>query len=96
MEAFRNVKIVISKLKSFIDQKTFSILDIECDLFGTPLTKNIMGEPIVNGDIWLAGSEVIPISKMLMTILEQAKADLEHQYAPYLSLSDQELRNKNS
>ena len=84
IEAFRNVKIVISNLKSFIDKKeTFGIGDIDSDNFGTPLTSNIIGEPIEKGDIWLSGTQVIPISKMLMTILERAKGDLDHQYASY-------------
>ena len=97
IEAFRNVKIVISNLKSFIDKKeTFGIGDIDSDIFGTPLTSDIIGEPIEKGDIWLAGTQVIPISKMLMTILERAKGDLDHQYASYLSLSDQELEKQES
>ena len=90
--AFKKVKTVIDNLKVFTkDQATFTIQDIDSDLFGEKLERNIMGGGIEDGDIWLAGPNTIPVSRMLFRILEGALSDLKQQYESYLSHSDEDL-----
>ena len=90
--AFKKVKTVISNLKLFTKERaTFTIKDIDCDLFGEKLEKNIMGGDIEDGDIWLTGPNTIPVSEMLFRILQGAMSDLQHQYESYLSQSDEDL-----
>ena len=91
--AFKKVKTVIDNLKVFTkDQATFTIQNIDSDLFGEKLERNIMGGGgIEDGDIWLAGPNTILVSRMLFRILEGALSDLKQQYESYLSHSDEDL-----
>ena len=95
MGAFRDVRMVIENLKSYIEQgDCFSVNEITCDLYGNAILTNIQGEPIVDGDIWLAGQHLEHMSKMVLVIFEGTLLDLQHQYSDYLSLSDEALAER--
>ena len=95
VKAFRIVNTVIINLKGFTKAKaTFTILNVNHDLFGEQLKRNIMGGGgggIEGVDIWLTRSDAIPVSEMLFKILQGAMSVLEHQYASYLSHSNEDL-----
>ena len=92
-DAFRLVKKVISKVEYYAEKgEQFTINDIDSDLFGTPLTTDIMRKPIdSNADIWRAGANLVCVSHMVLRIFECTLAVLKHQYADYLALTDEEL-----
>ena len=97
MGAFRDVRMVIENLKSYIEQgDCFSVNEITCDLFGNAILTNIQGEPVVDGDIWLSGQHLEHVSKMVLAIFEGTLLDLQRQYSDYLSLSEEALAERES
>ena len=74
MGAFRDVKIVIENVKSYIKRgECFSVNELICDLFVDPILTNIQGEPVVDGDIWLTGQHLEDVSKMWSPLWSQSE-----------------------
>ena len=61
---------MINKVKFYTGKaEQFTVNDIDSDLFGTPLTTDIMEEPIDTGaDIWRAGAHLVPVSHIVKKI----------------------------